>query len=61
MPEIGNPNEVRNNFRNISKYNGPSRGQAVNPNTIRNNDRNVGEVLNDIAGARQEQKICRQR
>ncbi len=57
MPEIGNPNEVRNNFRNISKYNGPGRGRAVNPNTIRNDDRNVGEVLNDIAGARQEQKF----
>lgn len=56
MPEIGNPNEVSNNFRGISKYNGPDRGRAVNPNSLRS-DKNVGEVLNDIAGARKEQKF----
>lgn len=57
MPGIGNPNELRNNFRGIQKYNGPSRGQAVNPNSLRANDRKVGEVLNEIVGAEQEQKF----
>jgi flagellar basal-body rod modification protein FlgD len=57
MPDIGNPNQTSNPFRGISKYNGPERGRAVNPNTIRRQEENVGEVLNDIAGARQEQKF----
>ena len=55
MPGIGNPNQPQNNFAKISKYNGPARGEAVNPNSRRNS--NIGEVLNDIAGAKQEQKF----
>lgn len=57
MPGIGNPNSTRNPFGNISKYNGPSRGQAVNPNSVRKNDQTVGEQLNELAGARQEQQF----
>jgi flagellar basal-body rod modification protein FlgD len=55
MPGIGNPNQPQNNFAKISKYNGTARGEAVNPNSRRNS--NIGEVLNDIAGAKQEQKF----
>lgn len=55
MPEIGNPNQQANPFGKIQRYQGPDRGRAVNPNSLR--DRNVGEVLNDIAGARQEKKF----
>lgn len=56
MPGIGNPNQAQNNFRGISKYNGPRRGDSGNPNA-RRRELGVGEKLNDIAGARQEQKF----
>lgn len=58
MPGIGNPNEIENNFRGISRYNGPSRGQRINPNKIRGGEEeDLQEKLNEIAGARQEQKF----
>ena len=56
MPQIGNPNEIRNSFKGISKYQGPKRGTPVNPNSIRK-DQSVGETLNDIAGAVQENTL----
>ncbi|MCR9204463.1 MAG: flagellar hook assembly protein FlgD [Halobacteriovoraceae bacterium] len=57
MPEIGNPNATRNPFRNISKYNGPTRGQGVSPNKIRRQNQDLGDTLNEIAGAEKEQQF----
>ncbi len=56
MPGIGNPNQIQNNFKNITKYNGPRRGEGGNPNA-RRAEKNVGQALNDIAGARQNEKF----
>lgn len=55
MPEIGNPNRPQNPFKGISKYNGPTRGQAVNPNKVRKES--VGDTLNELAGAAKEQEF----
>ena len=56
MPGIGNPNEVQNKFRGISKYNGPRRGDRGNPNALKQ-DVDLGRRLNDVAGARQESQF----
>ncbi|MCF8057674.1 MAG: flagellar hook assembly protein FlgD [Bacteriovoracaceae bacterium] len=57
MPEIGNPNAASNSFRKISKYNGPSRNDPANPNSFKKDDRDVGDVLNELSGARREEKF----
>jgi flagellar basal-body rod modification protein FlgD len=57
MPEIGNPNATKNSFRNISRYNGPSRNEPNNPNSFKKNDQNVGDVLNELSGSRREEKF----
>ncbi len=53
MPGIGRPNSP-NNFKGISKYNGPDR-DTLSQETVKN--RSLGDKLNDIAGAKKDKQF----
>ena len=53
MPGIGRPN-TPNNFKSISKYDGPDRNPAAN---LKVKDRSVGDQLNEIAGAKKDKQF----